>query len=323
MDPISTLNEFRCLNLSLLPTPVQLLDGLGAQQGCQVYCKRDDLTGFGFGGNKSRKLDYLVADALDKGCNTLVAVGALQSNYCRMTAAFGKAVGLDVHLVLGGKAPLVATGNLLLSKLLGAHFHYVDSSDWNQWEQHAADITSALQSQGQNVYRMPVGGSTPLGSLGYVRAMSEIIADEQRLGTTFSHIVLASSSAGTQAGLVAGQAMNGWPGEIIGFSTARQQSEQVESVSGLATATLGLLKMKFNKPRVTVDDSQLGDGYGYLTQRATNAISLFASRYGMFLDHVYTGKAAAGLLEYLNTNRFTPGSRVLFLNTGGSAELFA
>ena len=280
-------------------------------------------SGFGFGGNKARKLDFLIGDALRGGCDTLLAVGANQSNFCRMVAAYGSANGLDVHLVLGGPRPADPTGNLRLDLLLGAVCHHVDSADWDAWEEEAAALERDLRARGRDVYRMPVGGSTPVGALGYVAAMSEILDDERRLGVRFDTIVFASSSAGTQAGLVVGKAMAGWPGQVLGISTAKPRDRQERDVFDLAQATAARLGATVDRRDVLVDDSFLGAGYARATGSCDEAVRWFARSHGIFLDHVYTGKAAAALLDGLRSGRFPPGSRVLFLHTGGNVELLA
>ena len=222
---------------SLVPTPVERLGFLSDEYGVEVYCKRDDLTGFGLGGNKTRKLDFLVAEALEGGCDTLIAIGANQSNFCRMAAAYGVAGGMEVHLVLGGAEPEIATGNLRVDHLLGVTCHHIDSPDWDRWAREARRVEEELTAQGKQVYRMPVGGSTPRGALGYVEAFAEILADQERLGVTFDAILHASSSAGTQAGLVVGQALTGWRGRIIGVSVAKPERDQQRDVLDLAEAT--------------------------------------------------------------------------------------
>ena len=308
---------------AVLPTPVHELPVFSKLYGCKVFCKRDDLTGFGFGGNKARKLDFLVADALRSRCDTLLAVGANQSNFCRMVAAYGSAHDMEVHLVLGGKEPGAPTGNLRLDHILGAECHHVDSSDWDEWEARAAALEADLRRKGRTVYRMPVGGSTPIGTLGYVGAMSEIMDDETRLGVSFDTLVFATSSAGTQAGLVAGKALANWPGRILGISVAKAGDTQRQDVFALAQETAARFQCPIDRQDVRVDDAYLGSGYACNTKACEDAVHLFARKCGIFLDYVYTGKAAAGLLDYLETGRFSPGSSILFLHTGGNIELLA
>jgi len=316
------LGAFPGLNMSLVPTPVHRLDTLSDEYGVNVYCKRDDLTGFGFGGNKTRKLDFLVADALELGCDTLLAIGANQSNFCRMTAAYGAATGMDVHLVLGGKDSANPTGNLRLDHLLAAVCHHVESSDWDSWACEAERIEKTLTARGRKVYRMPVGGSTSRGAMGYVSAFAEILTDQSRLGVQFDTILHASSSAGTQAGLVAGQGVSQWPGRVIGISVAKPRAEQEKDVLDLARATAAEIGTSVAPSSVVVDDDYLGAGYADRTSGCEAAVALFAQRLGIFLDYVYSGKAAAALIDYLRQGRFAKGANVLFIHTGGNIELF-
>ncbi len=232
-----SLRPFPRLHNSLVPTPVHRLDSLSDKYGVNVYCKRDDLTGFGFGGNKTRKLDFLLADALAQGCDTLIAIGANQSNFCRVAASYGVSADMEVHLVLGGKQPENPTGNLRVDHLLGVTCHHVNSPEWDNWACEAEELEKNLTAQGKKVYRMPVGGSTPRGALGYVDAFSEIVADQSSLAVEFDAVIHASSSAGTQAGLVIGQAISGWKGQIIGVSVAKPQDEFRQEVLDLARAT--------------------------------------------------------------------------------------
>ncbi|UCD53502.1 MAG: D-cysteine desulfhydrase family protein [Phycisphaerales bacterium] len=316
------LSGFPRLRRSLLPTPVQRLDFLADEYGAEVYCKRDDLTGFGFGGNKTRKLDFLIADALNAGCDALIAIGANQSNFCRMAAAYGVASRLEVHLVLGGQEPEHPTGNLRLDHLLGVTCHHIDSADWDCWAEEAERLERDLTAQDKKVYRMPVGGSTARGALGYVDAFAEILADQGRLGIEFEAILHASSSAGTQAGLVVGQALAGWPGRVVGISVAKPRAVQQQDVLDLARATAAEIGLRVEPSGVAVEDGYLGPGYAARTPGCEEAVALFARRAGIFLDYVYSGKAAAALIDYLRQGRFERGAPVLFIHTGGNIELF-
>jgi len=316
------LQPYATLNYSLLPTPVHRLDCLSDEYGVNVHCKRDDLTGFGFGGKKTRKLDFLLPDALDASCDTLIAIGANQSNFCRMAAAYGVACGMEVHLVLGGDAPANPTGNLRLDHMLGVLCHHIDSSDWDDWARAAEKVEEDLTAQDKKVYRMPVGGSTPRGALGYVAAFDEILADQSRLDVEFDAILHASSSAGTQAGLVVGQSLSGWSGRIVGVSVAKPKAEQEKDVLDLARATAAEIGAAVDSSSVIVDDHYLGAAYAARTPGCEEAVTLFARKLGIFLDYVYTGKAAAALVDYLRQDRFEKGANVLFIHTGGNIELF-
>jgi L-cysteate sulfo-lyase len=316
------LSRFTRLPNSLLPTPVHRLDYLSDEAGVNIYCKRDDLTGFGFGGNKTRKLDFLLPDALDQGCDTLIAIGANQSNFCRMAASYGVAYGMEVHLVLGGKQPESLTGNLRLDHLLGVACHHLDSANWDDWACEAAKLEDQLTAQGRKVYHMPVGGSTSYGALGYVDAFAEIMEDQTRLGVEFDAILHASSSAGTQAGLVTGQTASDWSGRIIGISVAKPKTELKRDVLDLSRQTAALIGISVDSSNIIVDESYIGEGYAARTPGCTEAVALFAQHMGIFLDFVYTGKAAAALIDYLRKGRLDKGANVLFIHTGGNIQLF-
>ncbi len=316
------LEPFPRLHNSLVPTPVHRLDYLSDEYGANIYCKRDDLTGFGFGGNKTRKLDFLLAQALAQKCDTLVAIGANQSNFCRVAASYGVAAGMATHLVLGGKRPENPTGNLRVDHLLGVTCHHVDSADWDNWARQAEVLGQELTSKGRKVYRMPVGGSTACGALGYVDALSEIVADQGRLSVEFDAVIHASSSAGTQAGLVVGKAISGWCGRIIGISVAKPHAELEHDVLALARRTATEVDAAVDPSSVVVDDNYIGQCYAARTAGCEEAVRMFARRSGIFLDYVYTGKAAAALIDYLRTGRFDRSANILFIHTGGNIELF-
>ena len=316
------IKTFPCFPLSLLPTPCHRLDRLSKTLGLEIYCKRDDLTGFGLGGNKTRKLELLVGEALEHGCDTLVTCGGVQSNFCRLTAAAGVAAGMQVHLVLGGGRPKRETGNLILDRLIGADIHHVASSRWDDWEAESNALVEELESKGRKVFRIPIGGSVPTGAVGYVSAFIEILKDEERLGVSFDHIIHATGSGGTQAGLVAGMALTGWQGRISGISVSAGREEMEKIVYELAFNTAALLGVRVERESVLVDDRFIGPAYGVSTPEGEEAIRIFARQEGVFLDRVYTGKAASGLLAGIKKGEIT-GKRVLFVHTGGQPELFA
>lgn len=317
------LSRFPRVKISVLPTPLHRIERLSRELSINLYCKRDDLTGFALGGNKTRKLDYLIADALRQKADTIVTTGGVQSNFCRIAAAAGKANGMDVHVVLGGARPAKPTGNLLLTYLFGATVHFVDATDWIMWETEASALTKRLTADGKRVYQLPVGGSIPIGVLGYVEAMTEILTDCERLGISIDTIVHATSSAGTQAGLVVGKALTGWHGRIIGMGVAKDKTVLSREVRELAIQTGQLVGATICTDDVIVDDSYIGPGYAVRTKECGEAIGLFAQTEGILLDNVYTGKAAAGLIDYARRNLFRADENVLFIHTGGVVELFA
>ncbi len=317
------LDEFPRTRFSLTPTPCHRLNALSELLGVEIYCKRDDLTGFAMGGNKSRKLEFLMEEAKNHGCDTIVACGGVQSNFCRMAAAAGSVAGMEVHLVLGGVHPERPTGNLILDGLVGANIHYVTSEDWVEWEDQANILASELEkSGGKKVFMLPVGGSVPVGVLGYVEAFVEILEDQERLGVTFDHIIHASGSGGTQAGLVVGKELTRWSGTIWGISVAMEKEKLEAHVYELAGITGSLLGGTVARQAVRVEDSFIGPGYAKASRECKEAVELLARKEGIFLDYVYTGKAMAGLLKWAEQGKLR-GQKVLFIHTGGQPELFA
>jgi len=317
------LSKIPKLSMSVLPTPIQKLENISRGLFTHVYCKRDDMTGFAFGGNKTRKLDYLLADAMKNGADTIIGVGSNQSNFCRMTAGAGAVNNLDVHLVLGGSKPEKPTGNLLMDYLFGANIHHIDSEDWDVWEEKGKELEEELKSEGRNVYRMPVGGSSPVGALGYVEAFFEIMNDCKKLGVEFDYIVHASGSAGTQAGLLVGREMAGWKGMIIGMGVAKDKTQLSGEVYDLAAAVGKQFDVSIKKDDVVIDDTYIGEKYGAITEKGAEAVSIFAMKEGILLDYVYTGKAAAGMIDYAKRGIFTDMVKVLFIHTGGNIQLFS
>jgi L-cysteate sulfo-lyase len=318
------LTKFRKANLSILPTPFTYLENFSKKFGAKVFCKRDDLTGFAFGGNKTRKLDYIIADALNKKANTLVGIGAVQSNFCRIAAGAGAVYGLDVHLVLGGKEPKKATANLLIDNMFGANVHFVESADWSLWEEYGEKLVSELEKEGKKVYFMPIGGSSPIGALGYVNAFYEILRDFDNMNLKFDYIVHSSTSAGTQAGLIVGKQLTGWEGKIIGIGSAKSRKQLTDEVYSLVKETGKLFDVNFKiaYEDVIIDDSYIGKEYGDITEKGTEAIDYFAKLEGIFLDSVYSGKAASGLIDYILNKKFGKDKNILFIHTGGNIHLF-
>jgi len=305
--------------LAHLPTPIEPLPRLTKLlQGPRLFIKRDDLTGLGLGGNKTRKLEYLAADALAQGCRTLITTGAVQSNHCRQVAAAAARLGLGCILVLAGEDPGSRQGNLLLDELSGAKLVFVPKEERDQRLQQA--FTHA-EEDGMQPYLIPYGGSNPVGVQGYIQAMQEL--RDQNLQPDW--IVLASSSGGTQAGLILGAQQTGFSGRILGISVDKSEEELESLIAKLASQTaawLGIDK-KIESEDVLVNDAYCRAGYGILQPVETEAIRLFARTEGILLDPVYTGRAAAGLIDLIRTGFFRPDETVLFWHTGGIPALFA
>ena len=318
------LKPFPRLNTSILPTPIHKLEHISGLLDCRLFCMRDDLTGLAYGGNKTRKLDFLIADAKQKNADAIIGIGANQSNFCRLATAAATVHGLETYLVLAGKKPDKPTGNLLVDHLLGANIEHVDTESDEILTEKSLILERKLISQGKKVYRMPSGGSTPIGVLGYLEAFYEIAVFSEQNNIYFDHIIHASGSGGTQAGLALGKSLlSGVCGKITGISVGRDKPQLTERVRRLATETADMLNVDFETKHVEVDDNFIGERYGIKTPEGTRAIELFAKKEGIILDEVYTGKAAAGLINFAEKKRFNTGENILFIHTGGNIQLFA
>jgi D-cysteine desulfhydrase family pyridoxal phosphate-dependent enzyme len=308
------------LHFAHLPTPVEELRRLReALDGPRLLIKRDDQTGLAFGGNKTRKLEFLLAEAREQGATTLVSGGALQSNHCRQTAAAAARFGFKCILVLTGEKPQHPSANLLLDELFGAEIvHVADRKDRDRILQETFDQAA---EKGMRPYLVPYGGSSPTGALGYAFAMKELM--EQDLQADW--IVFATSSGGTHAGLLLGQRVFGYKGKVLGISVDESENWLKEHVSDLASLTSEKLgeRIEFTPGEVLADASHCSAGYGVLTEPEREAIRLFATCEGLLLDPVYTGRAAAGMIDLTRKGFFKKDETVLFLHTGGQPALFA
>ena len=307
--------------LAHLPTPLEKMERLGKHLGGpELYIKRDDQTGLATGGNKTRKLEFLVADALAQGCDHLITTGAPQSNHCRQTAAAAAHFGLGSSLVLRGEEPEQVTGNLLLDQLLGAHIYWAEKEECNTL---INGLAGELRAMGRKPYQVPYGGSNVMGATGYVRAMKELSEQLERERRNIDFVVFASSSGGTQAGLVLGATVYDFQGQLLGISVDQPADALKTQVSALATATathlgLGTLSVA---DRVEVNDDYLGDGYAQVGETEREAIQLVAQLEGILLDPVYTGRAMGGLIDLIRWGAFTRNQTILFWHTGGTAAL--
>ena len=308
------------LNFAHLPTPIETLPRLSeALGGLRLLIKRDDQTGLAFGGNKTRKLEFLVAEARDRGAKTLISGGALQSNHCRQTAAAAARFGFECILVLTGDIPEQPSANLLLDQLFGAQVVYVsDRKDRDRILQQTFDHAA---EKGMKPYLVPYGGSSPTGALGYAFAMKELM--DQNVHADW--IVLATSSGGTHAGLVLGQQVFGYKGKVLGFSIDESEEWLRTHVSELASSASEKLgnRIEFTPDEVLANADYCKAGYGVLAEPEREAIHLFARHEGILLDPVYTGRAAAGMIDLIRKEFFKKDETVLFLHTGGQPALFA
>jgi D-cysteine desulfhydrase family pyridoxal phosphate-dependent enzyme len=315
------------LRFAHLPTPVEAMPRLSAALGgLNLLVKRDDQTGLAFGGNKTRKLEFLVAEAQANGARTLITAGAIQSNHCRQTAAAAARNGFACILVLSAPegqsveqaAEQAASGNLLLDHLLGADLVWTTRS---QRDQALQDTFQAAWEAGKRPYLIPYGGSNATGAAAYAFAVQELVAQD----VNPDWIVFPSSSGGTQAGLVVGARLFGCSAQVLGISVDEEEGVLQARVAKLAAQTADLLgeSIVFQPQEILVNASYLGGGYGVMGDPEREAIQLFARNEGILLDPVYTGRAAAGMIDLARRGFFKPGQRVLFWHTGGSPALFA
>ncbi len=312
-----------------LPTPLEHLARLSAELGGpRVLVKRDDCTGLALGGNKTRKLEFLVAEAMEQGADTLVTTGGVQSNHVRQTAAAAARSGLSCHLVL---APAVDwddpaydhSGNVQLDHLLGAQVHVLP--DGTDRDKAMSRLARALRTQGRQPYIIPSGGSNAVGAVGYVNCAKELSAQAEEMGEKIDYLVHATGSGGTQAGLIAGFQMLDSPTQVLGIDITADAAEIGKKVRTIARATLDRLQHEkvFDSKSLHIVEGYAGDAYGLPTEEMREAVRMAARLEGLILDPVYTGKAFAGLIDLVRQGRFQTNETVVFLHTGGMPGLFA
>ena len=322
------LSRFPRVSLGHLDTPLEPMPRLTALLGGPtLYIKRDDCTGLAGGGNKTRKLEFLMADALAKEADTVITQGATQSNHARQTAAAAARLGLKCIVLLedrtGYRDPAYRmSGNVFLERLMGAPTRtYAGGTDMNA---AMAAVAEEVVASGGTPYVVPGGGSNPIGALGYVNCALEILVQANARQLAVDHVVHATGSAGTQAGLVAGfEGLNSGIG-VLGIGVRAPREAQEANVFRLAAATAELLGMPgiVRREKVVANCDYVGDGYGKPTAGMVDAVSLLARTEGILLDPVYTGKGMAGLIDLIRNGRFRRGENVVFVHTGGSAALF-
>lgn len=307
------------VHLASLPTPIEALPALSSYLGGpQILVKRDDLTGLGLGGNKVRKLEYLVAEAQANGAKMLITTGAAQSNHCRQTAAAAARLGFSCHLVLSRNEEINQGGNLLLDHLLGAEITWCEKKDR---EAASSQVFDSAWSEGKRPFLISYGGSNPTGALGYVNAFAEMVAQ----GLSPDVIVFPSSSGGTQAGLVLGAKIHKSQTRILGISVDEPADELQSRIVKLVNESAERLQIldDIGVNEVHVNDQYIGGGYGVVSALERDAIKVFARKEGLILDPVYTGRAAGALIDLISKGEFKAGEQVLFWHTGGTPALFA
>jgi L-cysteate sulfo-lyase len=322
------LGRFPRIRLAHLPTPLEPLENLSrALGGPQIWIKRDDCTGMSSGGNKTRKLEFLLADARMHGADLILTQGATQSNHARQTAACAARLGLDCHLLLEDRTQktdpdYTRSGNVFLDQLHGATIEYRGPNPDMNGE--LAAVAARFAAEGRRPDAIPGGGSNPIGALGYVNAAIELVTQANDAGLRIDHVVHATGSAGTQAGLVAGLAgiRSGVP--LLGIGVRAPREKQEENVYRLASATAELCGCPGAVARedIVANCDYVGSGYGFSTEGSIEAIRMLARLEGILLDPVYSGKGMAGLIDLIRRGRFQRGQNVVFVHTGGNVGLF-
>jgi len=323
------LARFPRVRLGHFPTPIEAMPSLSKHLGGpNLFIKRDDCTGLASGGNKTRKLEFLMAEALARGADMVITQGATQSNHARQTAAAAAKLGLDCQLLLeqrvtGFGDEYEESGNVLLDRLFGAEIAGRLPSGTDM-AAALAGLADALRARGRKPYAIPGGGSNPVGALGYVNCALELLQQSFETGLRLDHIVIATGSAGTQAGLVVGLEGSNSGIPLTGISVRAPKLRQEENVHRLALATGELLGLSTPVARsaVVAEDGYVGEGYGLPTSEMIEAVRLTARCEGILLDPVYTGKGMAGLIGLIRAGRFDRNDNVLFIHTGGSVGLF-
>jgi len=312
--------------LANLPTKIEKLERISAQlQGPSIYIKRDDQTGTELSGNKIRKLEYCIREAIDQGCDTLITCGGIQSNHCRATAAAAAKLGLKAIVVLRGHDPDTYEGNLLLDHLLGAEVRWISSEDYRD---HRMDIMHTIADEvlakGQQAYVIPEGASSGIGAFGYFSALQEIVQQEQELGISFDAVIVAVGSGGTHGGLLLAQQLLPTSHRIIGINVCDDEDYFIKAITTVIEESAHYLDQSVTIPTEAIEiiDGYVGKGYAQSQPQELQCIKDLASLEGVILDPVYTGKAFYGLVEEIRKGTFQDLQNILFIHTGGLYGLF-
>ncbi len=322
------LERFPRVSLCHRPTPLEPLERLSAHLGGpRLFVKRDDCTGLATGGNKTRKLEFLLADALAQGADTVITMGGPQSNHARQTAAAAARLGLKCELVLPRiskwHGPLYDTnGNVLLDRMLGATVHIVENTD--EAATRVVEVSDRVREDGGKPYFVPIGGSTALGALGYVDAVVELLRQVDAAGLRIDAMVVTTGSCSTHAGILAGLEALDRPERVIGISIFHPADEAEATVRSRVTETCELMRVTPRRvdERVMVQGEYIGAGYGQPTEAMREAVTLAARLEGLLLDPVYTGKTMSGLVDLVRREFFKPSENVVFWHTGGMPAIF-
>jgi len=323
------LSRFPRVSLAHLPTPLEFMPNLSAELGGpRIWVKRDDCTGLATGGNKTRKLEFVMAEALEQGADTIVTVGAVQSNHVRQTAAAACKLGLSCEVLLEHRISdptenYANSGNVFLDRVFGANLReYPGGTDFDKALQ---EVANEVESNGGKPYIVPGGASDKIGALGYVNCAIELLTQANDMGLVIDHLVTATGSAGTQAGLIVGLKATSSNIPLLGIGVNAPRKKQEEKVYELAKETAehvgapGVVK----REDVVANCDYVGEGYGIPTESMNEAVILLARTEGLLFDPVYSGKALAGMIDLVRRGEFSDANNIVFLHTGGSAALFA
>ncbi|UCG04171.1 MAG: D-cysteine desulfhydrase family protein [Candidatus Heimdallarchaeota archaeon] len=317
------LDSIPRIQLCLLPTPIVPLTRLSTHLGgVKVFIKRDDLTGVAFGGNKNRKLEFLLADAKRKKADVIVTEGALQSNHCLQTAACSAKLGFECELVLSGNIPEFITGNLLLDQILDVKIHR--AKDSFERKELMVLVEEELKDKGKRPYMIPTGGSTDIGALGYLKCIVELERQSKDLGIIFDYFVHSTGSGGTQSGVLIGKELYYPELEILGISEGESKQKLRKKVKEIIENFNNIrgLNLVIGDDKIKIYEEYFGEGYGIPNQEMIETVKLVARLEGVFLDPVYTGKAMVGLIDLVKTEVIPKDKNVLFLHSGGSTSIF-
>jgi D-cysteine desulfhydrase len=316
------------LKLAQLPTPITKLEKFSQRlDGVNIWVKRDELTGTEVSGNKIRKLEFSIAEALQQSCDTLITCGGVQSNHCRATAVLGVRLGLKVHLILRGERPQTPEGNLLMDYLSGAEISYLPQSEWRRHEELAAELQSQYLADGNKAFFIPIGASDEVGLWGYIAACEELKQDFERLGIDPEYIVTATGSGGTQGGLIVGAQLFELDSQIAAFNVSDDAAYFENKIRADVTLWKQRYKQQFDGEQLKINtiEGYVGSGYGIAGAEIFQTIKELAGSDGIFLDPVYTGKAFHGMVTELRKGeegRLAGARDVVFIHTGGLFGVF-
>ena len=333
MDIKVLFEKFKKIPLAFLPTPLEYAENLTKLlEGPRIFFKRDDCTGLAFGGNKARKLEFIMADILEKQADVIITIGGLQSNWARQTAAAARKLGLKIILVLNGKEPEEYQGNLLLDSILGCDIRYKPYTDEEEQREEAGEtpitggIAEEVKKSDKVPYIIPLGGCNPIGNLGYINAVKELKKQSEENSINIDYIVSAVGTGGTQAGIELGLRLYEMNTKCYGITISRHIKPKSQEITDLCNKTIECFKLElhqFFSDEIIVNYNYIGEGYAIPTDESIEAIYTIAKMEGIILDPVYTGKAMAGLIDLIKRGKFKKNENIVFLHTGGEIANFA